>query len=78
MRLYVCEVHLRSGWVPHFFWLGSLRLALRKHPGCRIRRVMSREEADRLATLVQRWGSEVGEPWDLDTFEWEWPTARTP
>ncbi len=81
MKLFVVDIHDGSRWVPSFFWSGSLRRALETgiKPEYRIRRVLSRDEAVQLATHVTRWDSEIGEMkhWNLDTFDWGWPPART-
>ena len=76
MRLFVCEIKLANKWIARSFWVGTLRLALQKFPDCRIRRVMSREEAEKLEARFNAADIELDEPWDLDTFDWEWPPTR--
>lgn len=78
MKLFVCEVKLGGKWVPRRFWVGTLRLGLQKFSDCRIRRVVSQVEAEKLDAKFRACGIETAEPWDLDTFDWEWPTTRTP
>jgi len=79
MKLFVCEKKVGTDWVAKHFWVGLLRLGLQKYPEYRIRRVMSRAEADKLTLQGVQKGSEPeNEAWDLDTWKWEWPGTRTP
>ena len=52
MKLFVVETYVDPHWVPKTFWIGPLRFGLHTFPDCRVRRVLSRFEANELDTVM--------------------------
>jgi len=77
MTLFVVEKQVGTHWKPKTFWIGPIRFGLHTFPDCRVRRVISRYEANELAAMIPVSKEFLRFDWSCaDDYNWNWPQIK--